>query len=484
LKSFLTLFVLLIICIGATGPALAADAPPSVPVNNNEIDDDDIKAPAPADELWHKVQLTNPSIKSGLATRYIGRIIEIAPGQLTVDGNTIDLPASKFDIPSPSYLAVNNETLRFIDESAKPIDTVVLSKCRATQLDMTILREILVPDSVALTTSAGVKLFPSIDFTVDNTFGAVTRNAKGAIKPGDKVTASYHCWRRRIDTIVVDPAAKKLSLIEGVPARSAPEPPVIPANLVALANVISDWGDKAILDGNVMAIESLSCPDDPAVAEHNHLAMAPVIKKLQSGQPVSIVFWGDSITLGYDARSAETAYPSVFAAELQKKYPGANITVHNAGVGGSSSYSRLMKVVPEVFDFKPDLIVIEFVNDFALPARVIGSDYEFVLDTAKEKNARVILVTPPQAAPKMARAATWESVADRPYIAILHELARKNEGVALADVFERWRHLPREGLRAQGLFVNALNHPNNKGHAIIAEELIRCFGPPDQVASH
>ncbi|HEY9717002.1 MAG TPA: SGNH/GDSL hydrolase family protein, partial [Trichormus sp.] len=235
---------------------------------------------------------------------------------------------------------------------------------------------------------------------------------------------------------------------------------------------------------NVMAIETLKCPDDIDVAEHNHKAMAPLIKKLESGQPVSIVFWGDSISLGYDARTKDAGYVPVFIAALEKKYPNAKITVHNSGVGGSSSYSRLFKVVPEVFDFKPDLIVIEFVNDFALPARVIGSDYEFVLDTAKEKNARVILVTPPQAAPKMARAATWESVADRPYIAILHELARKNEGVALADVFERWRHLPREGLRAQGLFVNALNHPNNKGHAIIAEELIRCFGPPDQVASH
>ncbi len=474
---------MLLICLCWPGPALAADAPPSTPVNNNDIDDDD-KPAAPADELWFKVQLSNPNIKSGLKTRHIDRVVEIGAGQIAVDGNIVDVPASKFDIPNPSYLAVNNETLRFIDDSAKPIDTLVLSKCRAAPMDQTILRDILVPDSVSLTTASGVKLFPNLDFTVDTTFGAVTRTAKGGIKPGDKVIASYHCWRRRIDTIVLDPAVKKLSLIEGVPARSAPEPPVIPGNLVPLANVISDWGDKAILEGNVMPIESLNCPDDPVVSERNHRAMAPVIKKLESGQPVSIVFWGDSISLGYDARSKDAGFTNLFVAELQKKYPNANITVHNAGVGGSSSYSRLMKVVPEVFDFKPDLIVIEFINDFSLPARVIASDYEFVLDTAKKKNARVILCTPPQAAPKMARAANWDAVKDRPYISILRELAMKNEGVALADVFERWLHLPREGLRSQLLFVNVLNHPNNKGHAIIAEELIRCFGPPDQVASH
>jgi len=437
----------------------------------------------------YDVDLTNPIIKSGLKVRYTGRKVVIGAGECTIDGNTIALPQpTKVLVPPSGFLSVSNEPVKFIDDSSKPTDNVVLSHCRAAQIDQTILRGDLVKDSVTLKTSAGAdaaKLVPTIDFVVDANLGVVTRTARGAIKPGAKVFASYQCWRRRVDTIALDLAPKPhFILIQGIPARSAPEPPVIAPNLIPMANVISDWGDGDILLGNVMPIENPIGPFDPKLAEHNRRAMAPVIKKLEAGEPVKLVYWGDSVCLGYDARTKDDAFSNAFVAELHKRFPNANITVNNLGVASSNSSLRLPKVATEVFGLKPDLLIVEYVNDFALPSHVITHDYEELLDEAKKNNTRVILCTPHCPSPRMARAATWDAIADKPYLSILHELVGKNEDVALADVFNRWQHLPREGLRAELLLVNGLNHPNNKGHSIYVEELMRCFVPADQVASH
>jgi hypothetical protein len=68
-------------------------------------------------------------------------------------------------------------------------------------------------------------------------------------------------------------------------------------------------------------------------------------------------------------------------------------------------------------------------------------------------------------------------------VPVLRELASNNDYVALADVFERWTHLNKEGFHPDWLYVNGLNHPNNRGHAIYAEELLRCFAAPNQIAS-
>jgi hypothetical protein len=138
----------------------------------------------------------------------------------------------------------------------------------------------------------------------------------------------------------------------------------------------------------------------------------------------------------------------------------------------------------EVFGLKPDLIVVEFVNDFALPAHVLQHDYEVILDKAKEKNVRVILCAPHLPSPRVSRSATWESVAERPYVSILRELCKKNDFVALADVARRFQHLEKEGLRPELLYINGLNHPNDTGHAIYAEELVRCFVAPEKIAIH
>src|SRR5215470_6412026 len=62
-----------------------------------------------------------------------------------------------------------------------------------------------------------------------------------------------------------------------------------------------------------------------------------VANRLVAGQPVVIVAFGSSSTQGYGSSAPEFTYPNRLADQLKRKYPTANITVINAGVGGEDA---------------------------------------------------------------------------------------------------------------------------------------------------
>jgi hypothetical protein len=62
----------------------------------------------------------------------------------------------------------------------------------------------------------------------------------------------------------------------------------------------------------------------------------------------------------------------------------------------------------------------------------------------------------------------------RPYVLALRDFAGKRQ-VALADAAARWEHLSKEGLPYLTLLHNTINHPDDRGHRLFAEELWKCF---------
>ena len=82
-----------------------------------------------------------------------------------------------------------------------------------------------------------------------------------------------------------------------------------------------------------------------------------VASKLVSGAPVSIVAFGSSSTAGYGSTSPEFTYPNRLAAQLRRQYPGADITIINAGKGGEDAPEMIKRLQTEVIDVKPDLVI-------------------------------------------------------------------------------------------------------------------------------
>ncbi len=381
---------------------------------------------------------------------------------LVVDGSG---SKKTFHINEPASLPINNE---IVDLTTGPngLPTAVLGGSRAA--DMTVLPGSLDASSVQLKTESGQKLENGKDFKVDSSSGTIELVAPQTFT---KVVADYKCWLTRLDTLVVDQAGN-LAILEGVPLRSAPLPPAIPAGQKPLANILSRWCNQPLAAEDVMRITAKLTPPDTDTAR-NTKVLTPLSQKLKSGQPINLVFWGDSITAGFCADPLDKSFPSLVVARLKSQFPTASIEYKVNGFTGRRA-KDVMKQLPEALATHPDLLVVEFVNDLSTPVRDLNRTYASIVEACRESQTCLMLVTPHFTDPSMAKAQDWQSIADNPYIALIHELGATND-LAVADVSWRWQHLSSEGLRADIMLVNLLNHPNNRGHEIYAEEILRCI---------
>jgi len=204
---------------------------------------------------------------------------------------------------------------------------------------------------------------------------------------------------------------------------------------------------------------------------------------------VTIVCLGDSVTAGGNASKPETRYVDVFTAGLRERFPQAKIDVQNISAGGSNSRQWLF---PEKFPYKglhgannparfdrviaakPDLVTIEFVNDAGLNAKGVEDAYGEILKRLEPLGTEVILITPHFTMWKMMGFTSMRESEKRPYVLALRDFATHHH-LGLADASARWEHLAKEGLPYLTLLDNTINHPDDRGHRLFAEELWKCF---------
>ena len=82
-----------------------------------------------------------------------------------------------------------------------------------------------------------------------------------------------------------------------------------------------------------------------------------VASKLAAGQPVVIVAFGSSSTVGFGTSSPEFTYPNRLAAQLHRQYPAADITIVTRGKGGDDAPEMMKRLQAEVIDLHPDLVI-------------------------------------------------------------------------------------------------------------------------------
>jgi len=128
-------------------------------------------------------------------------------------------------------------------------------------------------------------------------------------------------------------------------------------------------------------------------------SLPTVAGKLAANQPVTIVAFGSSSTVGHGATSPIFSYPYRIADQLRRKFPQADITVLNRGVGGEDAAQMMARLQPAVIDAKPDLVIwqvgtnIVIRGDEAAIARTeaLVSDG---IDRLKIAGADVVLIDP------------------------------------------------------------------------------------------
>ena len=172
---------------------------------------------------------------------------------------------------------------------------------------------------------------------------------------------------------------------------------------------------------------------------------------IESGADATIVCFGDSITAGYAVRRG---FPSFLLESLRQRFPDSKIEMINSGISGDTSQDGLSRLDDCVLG----LSLEEFEMNLVVMVRRIraGPDSEILLLSSQP------LESPPYDQRVLDYYQTVERVA-------------KEMNVGFVDVYGAWMKRVQAGMPLDSLILPGLDHPNEAGYRIIAEELMSLF---------
>lgn len=429
--------------------------------------------------------LRHPQVLHGLEISVQGPNLIVAPGECRVAGRPVKVSAATtLPVAPAAIVSFTNEPVKLsVDKPAGWSKGTRLKGCNARDVNAF---GSFVPGSLQLRRTAGGELLKlGEDYLVDEGWGHVGLGSKSRVAPSDTVFASYRCSLLRMDTVQIS-AEGRAHLKKGTSHISAPVPAAVDPGCLALAHVLVPYRANEVKLDQVYVLAETAAQ---AVTRTTRGRIPKTLAKLKAGKPVKIVCWGDSVTQGGNASTTQTRYVDVFAAGLKERFSAAKIEVENISVGGSNSRQwlypeqhKFRNLEPaqtptrfqRILDAKPDLVTIEFVNDAGLSGPKLEEVYSDILKRFQDIGAEVILITPHFTMWSMMGFQNMREVEKRPYVLDLRKFAERHS-IALADASARWEHLWKEGIPYVTLLHNTINHPDDRGHRLFAEELWKCF---------
>lgn len=192
---------------------------------------------------------------------------------------------------------------------------------------------------------------------------------------------------------------------------------------------------------------------------------------------INLVFHGHSVPSGYfktPVVNSEAAYPALVLKKIKDRYPYAVVNVIVTAVGGENSVSGAARFNSEVLMHKPDVLFIDYaLNDLGVGLQKSQKAWDEMIQTAKKEDIKVILLTP---SPDQRVDYSNPNNALKKHSEQIRALANKYQ-IGLVDSYSAFEFLysDKEKLKA---YMSQVNHPNEKGHMLIAEEIIRYFMVP------
>ena len=125
-----------------------------------------------------------------------------------------------------------------------------------------------------------------------------------------------------------------------------------------------------------------AAPEPPALPVTQARGGLPhAFAKLKAGKPVTVVYFGGSITAGAGASQPEqTSYRALVGQWLTRTFPEAAVTDVNASIGGTGSDLGAFRAGRDVLSRRPDLVFVEFaVNDGGAPDATVDRSMEGIV---------------------------------------------------------------------------------------------------------
>lgn len=416
-----------------------------------------------------KTQGKNPSVIEGLDIVCQERAVKITTGQCRIGGKTVRVEETELAIDPSESVSVDNEWHEIADDPPKQWRGG--TRLIAGRQPFRVMPGQLKPNSLLIqadATRTAACYERDRDYLLDEYWGALCRLPKGRIKPKQRVAISYVYGRRRVDRIEITPDGK-VALRRGTPSIDCPAMPPKTPGALTLATLYRPYHAWSVRTEDVFVVDEVKAAERPTP---DRVPVAKTLAKLRAGKPVTIVCWGDSVTVGGDASAPAKRYVDLFGSRLRERFGDGKITVINAGIGGTSTNNRLKDYAKEVLAHKPDLITVEYVNDMAMPVERLRANWRSAIAQARQIGAEFVIITPHYVTPLWMGKEHSRGPEVRANCLALRKLAAE-EKVGLADAARRWELLEFEGVPYEILLKNGINHPDDRGHALFVDELMR-----------
>lgn len=212
----------------------------------------------------------------------------------------------------------------------------------------------------------------------------------------------------------------------------------------------------------------------PNIQEYLKPIKEELIKEWPNNRTINLVFHGHSVPAGYfktPVVNTMDAYPYQVLRLLKEKYPYAVINVIYTAIGGENSQSGQKRFESDVLCHKPDVLFIDYaLNDRGLGLETAKAAWEKMIAEAQKRGIKIILLTP---SPDLSVDLLDPNTDLELHAKQIRLLAKKYQ-LGLVDSYARFRDIKVAGGDIED-YMSQINHPNEKGHAVIANEILKYF---------
>lgn len=187
------------------------------------------------------------------------------------------------------------------------------------------------------------------------------------------------------------------------------------------------------------------------------------LRKLRSGEKLTVVYYGDSITTGANSSNTQAPFAPIWTrlvtAKLADAYHHGSIEQVNTAVGGTNAKWGRENAKQLVAAYRPDLAVIAFgMNDAGTSAIAYAANILSIIEQIRRSNpdAEFILVSP--MLPNREVSGFYGN--QYQFESVLSGIAGFEPGVAAVPVWSMHKYML-ESKRYYDMTGNNVNHPND-----------------------
>lgn len=197
-------------------------------------------------------------------------------------------------------------------------------------------------------------------------------------------------------------------------------------------------------------------------------------KRWPKNRLINLVFHGHSVVAGYtNSPNVNTmqSYPMLVLEKVTKKYHTVPVNTIRTAIGGENSEQGAKRFAKTVLNHKPDVLFIDYgLNDRSIGLERAKKSWEAMIKKALKKNIKVVLLTP---TPDLREDIKSDSTPLQAHSQMILALGEQYK-IPVIDSYHIFKQLAKDGIDLNR-YMSQNNHPNEKGHQLVADEICKLF---------